>query len=128
MNKVIITTSIREASADAVSGRLFVVDINQQRILQTTTGIEPPHRERDVNPRGGMRGMRGLGIYNDELAVAIFSAVLFFDCSWNFLRAATHPSVAGIHEIFYAKDGVWVTSTANDMLVRFDHADRKSVV
>ncbi|MEJ5223892.1 MAG: hypothetical protein WHV44_05500, partial [Anaerolineales bacterium] len=88
--------------------------------MQKTSGLEPPYRILDENPRGGMRGMRGLSFYNGELATADYSAIFFFDKQWNLVRSITHPSVSGIHELLYCHDGVWVTSTANDMLVRFD--------
>lgn len=120
MTRVIITTSIRESPPHLASGRLFVVDVDQRKIVQATSGVEPPHRENDVNPRGGMRGMRGLSIYNGRLALATYSCVLIFDRAWNFLQAITHPAVAGIHEVAYIKNELWVTSTANDMLARFN--------
>jgi hypothetical protein len=120
MHRVIVTTNIRNVPSDKTSGFLYVVDLDEQKILVTTSGIEVPHREKDINPRGGMRGMRGVSIHEGELAVALFSSILFFDRSWNLVRTITHPAIASIHEIDYSKAGVWVTSTANDLLARFD--------
>ena len=89
-------------------------------MAQQTMGIEPPYRIHDTNPRGGMRGMRGISICNGELAVANYSSIFFFDHQWNSLRIFTHPSAPALHEILYVEDGVWVTSTANDLLVKFN--------
>ena len=50
----------------------------------------------------------------------IIHLIFFFDHQWNFLRIFTHPSVSALHEILYVEDGVWVTSTANDLLVKFN--------
>ncbi len=120
MTRILISTTRREALNDVVSGWLFVVDLETRKILKQTSGVDAPYREDDINPRGGMRGLRGMGFKHDELAIANYSSILFFDRHWNLLRVFTHPSIASIHEIFYAEDGVWVTSTANDVLARFD--------
>ena len=122
MNRIIVSTNIRNVSSEQTSGNLYIIDLDDQKILQTTSGIEVPDRQYDSNPRGGMRGMRGIGIYNGELAAAIYSSILVFDPRWNLLRSITHPSVAAIHEIDYSEQGPWVTSTANDTLVRCDQS------
>ncbi|MFZ5881204.1 MAG: hypothetical protein ACOY0R_17700 [Chloroflexota bacterium] len=120
MTRILVSTNHREVFNDATSGWLYVVDVEERRILKKSAGVEAPYRAHDTNPRGGMRGIRGLGFQNGELALANYSSILFFDHRWNLLRVFTHPSIAAIHEIFYAADGVWVTSTANDVLARFD--------
>jgi hypothetical protein len=124
MTRLIITTIHRETPLHTVSGWIYVVDLESRKIIQTTEGIEPPNRVYDYNPRGGMRGLRGISICNGELAVAGYSAVFFFDRHWNLLRSFTHPSVSAIHEILFVNDGLWVTSTANDMLVKFDQTGK----
>jgi hypothetical protein len=120
VTRLIVTTNHREAPLQATSGWLYVIDLDTRKILRVTEGMEPPNRSFDHNPRGGMRGMRGLSFNMGELATADYSSVFFFDCHWNLLRAFSHPSVSAIHEILYVDDGVWVTSTANDLLVKFD--------
>ncbi|HUH97122.1 MAG TPA: hypothetical protein VLZ89_07180 [Anaerolineales bacterium] len=122
MTRLIITAIHREAAHRCSSGSLYVLDFEDRKLLMKTDGIEPPYRLHDQNPRGGMRGMRGLGVRNGELAVANYSSVFFFDPHWNLLRTLTHPSVAAIHEILYVDDGIWVSSTANDLLAKFDLA------
>ncbi len=120
MTRLIVSTNRREAATSEASGWLFIVDIETKQILQKTSGLEPPYRILDHNPRGGMRGMRGLSFFNGEMAAADYSAIFFFDKNWNLTRTITHPSVSGIHELLYMQDGIWVASTANDMLARFD--------
>ncbi|HAV76522.1 MAG TPA: hypothetical protein DCX53_04120 [Anaerolineae bacterium] len=122
MTRLVITTNLRQAPFQNASGWIYIVDIESGKILQRTSGMEPPYRKTDHNPRGGMRGMRGISFYNGELATADYSSVFLFDKRWNLMRVFTHPSVSAIHEILYVKEGVWVTSTANDMLARFDKA------
>jgi hypothetical protein len=120
MTRLIISTNHRQTLNNNISGWLYVLDLEKRNILQVTPGVEAPYRLHDTNPRGGMRGMRGLSFQNGEIALANYSSVLFFDRQWNLLRVFTHPSIAAIHEIIYEKDGVWVTSTANDTLAYFD--------
>ncbi len=120
MTRLVVTTNHREAPLHAASGWLYIIDLDTQKILRVTEGVEPPNRAIDHNPRGGMRGMRGMSINKGELAVAGYAAILFFDQHWNLLRSFTHPSVSAIHEILYADDGLWVTSTSNDILAKFD--------
>jgi len=120
MTRLIISTNQRAVVHGEVSGWLYVVDLDTLKILTTTAGIEPPGRIHDINPRGGMRGMRGIGICNGELAVANYSGVFFFDFHWKLCRVFSHPLVSGIHEILYVEDGLWVTSSYNDVLLKFD--------
>ena len=119
MTRLLVSTNHREVLNSAISGWLYVVDLEKHAVLKRSAGVEAPYRTHDTNPRGGMRGIRGMGFRNGELALSNYSSILFFDRQWNLLRAFTHPSVSAIHEIFYAEDGVWVTSTANDVLACF---------
>lgn len=120
MTRILVSTNHREVLNNAISGWLYVVDVEERKVLKKSAGVEAPYRTHDTNPRGGMRGIRGVGFRNGELAISNYSSILFFDRHWNLLRVFTHPSIASIHDIYYADDGVWVTSTANDVLVRFD--------
>lgn len=128
MTRLIISTCNREVPLDAASGHLYTVDLQSLKILQRTAGIEPPYRQFDLNLRGGMRGLKGMSLHHNELVIANYSVLFFMDCNWNLLQTMTHPSVSGIHEIFAAADGVWVTSSANDLLVQFGRDGSLQVV
>lgn len=120
MTRLIISTCTRAVSSDMPSGHLYSIDLERLKVLQKTAGIEPPYRQLDLNPRGGMRGLKGMSLRNTELVVANYSVLFFFDCKWNLLQTMTHPSISGLHEIYYAADGIWVTSSVNDLIARFD--------
>lgn len=120
MTRILVSTNHREVLNNAISGWLYVVDVENRTVIKRCSGVEAPYRTHDTNPRGGMRGVRGIGFRQGELVISNYSSVLFFDRHWNLLRVLTHPSIAAIHEIYFAEDGVWVTSTANDVLARFD--------
>ncbi len=120
MTRILVSTNHREVLNNAVSGWLYVVDVENRTVIKRCSGVEAPYRTHDTNPRGGMRGIRGIGFGQGELVISNYSSVLYFDRHWNLLRVLTHPSIAAIHEIYFAEDGVWVTSTANDVLAHFD--------
>ena len=122
MTKLIISTVHRHASFSESSGFLYVVDLDGRETLIRTPFVEPPMREFDRNPRGGMRGCRGIVLNQDHAFISNFSMVVHFDSQWNVLRVISHPSCSGIHDIFISYDTVWVTSTSNDLLIQFNNA------
>ncbi|MBN1147699.1 MAG: hypothetical protein JXA78_10625 [Anaerolineales bacterium] len=81
---------------------------------------DPPYREFDPNPRGGLRGGKGISIREDRIAIANASIVFQYDPSWNLLGLITHASCACIHDILFLNDTLWVASSQTDLLLRFD--------
>jgi hypothetical protein len=77
-------------------------------------------RELDPNPRGGMRGGRGIAVRDGEIFVANFDTVYRYDRSGGFTPFVSHPSCSDIHEIAFKGDLLLVTSTRNDLLLAFD--------
>jgi len=121
MPRVIITTTSRKSNPDQASGYLYVFDVLSEKILHKCPIIEPPFRDVDPNPRGGLRGGKGIAICRDEIFFANSVAVFRFDKNWNLVKVITHPSCSGIHDILIdSENNLWVTSTRNDLLFRFD--------
>jgi hypothetical protein len=120
MTTILVSTGRRHVPFSEPSGYLHSIDIEQQTILRTSLPIEPAYREFDDNPRGGLRGCRGIAIGDDEIAIANSSIIFRYDSHWNLLGAITHPSCAGIHDILYQDDSIWVTATRSDLLIQFD--------
>jgi hypothetical protein len=83
---------------------------------------ESLYRARDPNPRGGLRGARGVSACGDRLALANSERMLFFDDHWRPVGEVTHPWLGGIHDILALEDGVWVTATNADLLVKVSWA------
>ncbi len=77
-------------------------------------------RALDPNPRGGMRGGRGIAVRDEEVFVANFDTVYRYDRAGGFTSFVSHPSCADIHEIAFKGEHLWVTSTRNDLLLVFD--------
>ena len=120
MTMLLVSTVRRHIPANEPSGYLYAVDLEQEQIVKKCSIVEPVFRELDDNPRGGMRGSKGITIRDDQLALANFSMVLRYDPQWNLLGVITHPSCAGIHDILFHGDSLWVCSARTDCLHQFD--------
>ena len=120
MLPLLISTSLRYSRQDQPSGHLFVFDLGKQTILRQSEIIEPPYRHADPNPRGGFRGLKGISIDQDQIAIANASTVFLYDHKWNPITTIWHPSCAGIHDIEWIDGRLWVTSSRNDLLLCFD--------
>ncbi|MBI2757931.1 MAG: hypothetical protein HYX49_04555 [Chloroflexi bacterium] len=120
MTILLISTIHRHAPPEACSGYLYIVNPDSDQVLRQIPGIEPPFREADLNPRGGMRGLRGISLYGGEIAIANYSSIACFDRQWDLTKILTNPVCAGIHDISLEADGVWASSSANDLLLKLD--------
>ena len=116
---VVVSTICRGSRPWEPSGHLYVVDL--ERGVQGSCEVPPaPYLEREPNPRGGIRGGRGLAADGDTLFVANGAGVLRFDHAWRPLAAISHPWCGNVHDIAVHDDRLWVCSTANDALAVFD--------
>lgn len=116
----LVSTVRRNCPAQEPSGYIYVVDPRQERVVQRCDIVEPLYRELDQNPRGGMRGGKGISIRPDQAALANFSLILRYDPQWHLLGAISHPSCAGIHDILFDGDRLWAAAARADLLVQFD--------
>jgi hypothetical protein len=120
MTRLLVSTVRRHIPGSEPSGYLYAVDWESRQILRRCSIVEPAYREVDDNPRGGMRGSKGISVRPDQIAVSNFSMIFRYDPHWNLLGVITHPSCAGIHDIAFSGDTLWVASARTDMLVQFD--------
>jgi len=120
MTILLVSTIRRHIPYTEPSGFLYTIDLKQERILRRCHIIEPAFREVDNNPRGGLRGSRGIALHENQLALANASAIYRYDPQWNLLGVITHPSCAAIHDIIFQDNKLWVTSARNDVLMQFD--------
>jgi hypothetical protein len=118
----IVSTVRRRCPADEPSGYIYVIDPHQRRVVQRSSIVEPLYRELDNNPRGGMRGGKGISVRPDQIALANFSFIQRYDPQWNLLGVITHPSCAGIHDIYFDSDSLWVAAARADLLMQFNLA------
>src|SRR5262245_34773275 len=124
MATILVTTTHRHCRPGEPSGFVYTVDAEAWRLSGSCPVIEPPHLQADPNPRGGMRGAKGIAVVGDTLFLANASVVYRFDSSWNVLSTISHPSCAYIHDIVWHDDSLWVASCCNDLVFRFDGGGR----
>lgn len=116
----LVSTVRRRCPADEPSGYLYAVDPQAGRVIQRSAIVEPLFREMDNNPRGGMRGSKGIAVRPDQIALANFSMIFRYDPQWKLLGAITHPSCAGVHDIVWQGDRLWAAAARADLLAQFN--------
>jgi hypothetical protein len=99
---------------------LLAFDFDKQRVVRRCEIVEPPFRQEDPNPRGGFRGLKGLCVGEDFIAIANSSTIFLYDPNWKPITYFWHPSCANIHDIVIDQGQIWVTSAQNDLLLRFN--------
>ena len=125
MGRVVVSTICRGSRPGEPSGHLYVVDL-ERGVLGSCEVPPAPYLEREPNPRGGIRGGRGVATDGDTLFVANGAEVLRFDHAWRPLATISHPWCGNVHDIAAYDDRLWVCSTANDALAVFDTDGRLS--
>ena len=123
MTTYLITTIRRHTPYTEPSGYIYTFDLEQERVIQRHVMSEPAYREVDTNPRGGIRGGRGISIRPDQLALANASMIFRYDPEWRLLGSISYPGCNAIHDIHFGwgaePDTLWVTSARNDLLLQF---------
>ena len=125
---ILLTTIRRHTPYTEPSGYIYTYDLENKKVVQRSIMVEPAFREADTNPRGGIRGGRGISIRSqtsggqDQIAIANASMILRYDPQWNLLGMLSHPSCNAIHDILFDAQGesLWLTSARNDLLCQFD--------
>jgi hypothetical protein len=116
---VAVTSIVRHAAASEHSSFLTVVDIGTERIVGRFAIPETSMREHDRNPRGGIRGARGIAIGEDSWAVATADRIYVLNLAGGLVREISHPLAGGIHDLCPAAAGVWVAATASNSALLF---------
>jgi hypothetical protein len=124
MGTILVTTTHRHCRHGEPSGFVYTIDAEKWRLSGACPIIEPPHLGADPNPRGGMRGAKGIAVVGDTVFLANASVVYRFDSTWKVLGTISHPSCAYIHDIVWHDDSLWVASCCNDLVFRFDRQGR----
>ena len=126
MTRLLVSTICRHTPHPQPSGFLYLIDAERQTVLQQCRMIEPAFRELDKNPRGGMRGVRGISLYGNQVAIANASVIFRYDQRWNLMGIISHPVMAAIHDVLYQPavgtglPTLWAASARNDLLLQFD--------
>lgn len=122
-DRYLVSTICRGSQPGEPSGNLYIVNL-EQGVQSMCPVPPPPHLPRELNPRGGIRGGRGLAVSleNELIYVANGAEVLCFDHTWKWQQTISHPWCGNVHDIAIHDGRLWVCSTANDGLAAFDPA------
>jgi hypothetical protein len=120
MTRIAVTSQVRFAGQAAYSGFLRIVDIDSGETLLTEPVPESRFRSSDPNPRGGLRGAKGISVAGDRLAVANSETVFALDAVWRPLGSFTHPFAGSIHDLLAEEDAIWIACTNADLLLKLD--------
>jgi hypothetical protein len=96
------------------------MDLTTGRTIMKSPLPESRFRASDPNPRGGLRGLRGVACTGDRIVIANAEQLFLFDDAWKPCGEISHPWFGGIHDILAEADGIWVTCTSADLLVKID--------
>lgn len=117
--RVFATTVIRGSEDSELTGFLLEIDWRANGIKKQIP-IPLDTRHPFWNSRGGNRGGRGLMYHNGILYVATAMSILLYDDNLNRIGEITHPHLGGLHEIYIDDNGIWVTSTLHDLIIKLD--------
>ena len=120
VRRVLVTSVVRHADFGHTSGYARVIDCERGRVVRSSPVCESVHRHRDVNPRGGLRGARGVAALGEQILIANAESVMVFDRAWRCVDQLTHPLMGGVHDLLPESDGIWITCTSCDLLIKLD--------
>jgi hypothetical protein len=117
--RVIATTVVRESiRGKQKTGYIYDVDWEAGRVAKKLPVPEPSFPASDDNPRGGIRGGRGVAVTKGGIIVANYDTLYRYDDDWNVLSSLSHPLFVGIHEIDWDGEHLWAAATAIDAVLR----------
>lgn len=117
--RVVATTVVRESiRGKQRTGYIYDVDWDAQRIERRLPVPEPNFPESDDNPRGGVRGGRGVAATRAGIVVANYDTLHLYDEDWNAVNSISHPLFVGIHEIDWDGAHIWAAATGIDAVLR----------
>jgi len=96
------------------------IDFTKGKLLRQKTVPPPLYPYSNENPRGGVRGGRGVSVRKGNFYVANYDSIFVYDKKFRFKKHITHPLFSGLHEIEVVRDGIWATSTSIDLLLKVD--------
>jgi hypothetical protein len=113
------TTVVRESlKGKQRTGYIYDVDWDSHAVEHKLPVPEPSHPESDDNPRGGVRGGRGVAVTRHGIVVANYDTLYRYDDDWRVLDSFSHPLFVDTHEIDWDGEHLLTTSTAIDAVLK----------
>lgn len=119
--RVFAATVIREANDKDLTGYLMEIDWLSGKVIKKISIPATTYSQTFWNTRGGNRGGRGISIHNNVLYLATAVTIRKYDRDLNYLGEIANPKLSGIHDILAEDDGIWITSTLHDLIIKVDY-------
>jgi len=120
MRRVFLTT-VKRGSNKELTGYLLELNWYEGTIKQKVAIPEPSiEKEGFWNPRGGNRGCRGIKHHNGFLYVATATTIRKLDRTLNLVQTITHPLFSGIHDILVDDEGITISCSLRDLILKVD--------
>lgn len=119
---VLVTEVIRSSHQGQSHGGAHLVNLEtgeHRRVLDWN------EMDIDWSGRGGGRGLRGIAVWNDIVAIGAGNELFLFDPAFNLLGSYPAPYCKDCHEIFADGPTLLITATGFDALLEFDLRERR---
>jgi hypothetical protein len=117
--KLVATTVIRHSVVgQEATGQLLLLDWQRGEIERAMPVPLPRHPSSNDNPRGGLRGGRGVKFWQGLCYVANYDTVYAYDQDWEQVAEISHPLAADIHEIDVDSEGLWLSCSRYDLVIK----------
>jgi hypothetical protein len=116
---IVYFDTVRRKRPVREGGELVKLDWPAKRVLKAVP-VYPsdPDIAVDPNPRGNSRGGKGIINDDDEIFVGTYHSILVFDPGLNLKRRITNNLFVNIHEMCFAGEHIWVSSTTIDCAIK----------
>lgn len=126
MTRLLATTVIRHSKVgENATGHILEVDWEGGRVLHSLPTPDPKWPSSNDNPRGGLRGGRGVEVYDGRYFVANYDTVYVYDDRWRPEGEISHPLSTDIHEIDVGPSGIWLSCSRYDLALKLGFDGRR---
>ncbi|HEY0663455.1 MAG TPA: hypothetical protein VGD18_02485 [Thiobacillaceae bacterium] len=123
--KLVATTVIRHSVVgQEATGQLLLIDWQRGEIERAMPVPLPKHPSSNDNPRGGLRGGRGVKFWQGHCYVANYDTVYVYDQAWQQIGEISHPLATDIHEIDIDSEGLWLSCSRYDLIIKLSFDGR----
>jgi len=117
--KLVATTVIRNSVVgQEATGQILEIDWDSGTVERSIPVPLPMHPSSNSNPRGGLRGGRGVKFWKGLCYVANYDTVYVYDRTWNKVAEVSHPLATDIHEIDIDEEGLWLSCSRYDLIIK----------
>ena len=118
--RIAVTSAVRHAGTADISGYFRLVELEDGHVTLKAPIPESSRRADDPNPRGGVRGAKGMSSHGNRFVVANSERLFVFDQAWSLVAELSHPLMGAVHDVLVDEDGIWVTCSGCDLLLKLD--------